>query len=446
VPDNGPDATVPQRGGRRRRRPTGRSRFRAALVLTAGALLLTGCRGDAAGPPTLTWYINPDTGGTLVAARCTDEAKGAYRIKASLLPSQSTSQREQLVRRLAAKDHALDLLSLDTPYVAEFAEARFLHEIPTDLGRDLVRDTVESAVRSATWKGRLVASPFYANTQLLWYRKSVVRRAGLDPERATWDDLVRAARQTNTTVGVQANRYEGYTVWINALVASAGGKIIDNPEADVNDLRFGLDSGAGTRAAQIIREVADVGGPGMPTADEEASRALFQSERGGFLVNWPYVWSAVNKAVDGGALSAAVRDDIGWTLYPRVDAGTETAPPSGGTDVAIGAFTRHPDLALAALRCITSPESQKRYMLEVGNPAANTTIYDDPEIRERFPTADAIRRSLKLAVVRPQTPFYGDVSEALQRTFHPPRSVDPQRTPQRATRLIQGVLEKRVLL
>jgi multiple sugar transport system substrate-binding protein len=430
------------------RRTTRRRRLGAALALTTSAMLLAACGGDDGGPPTLTWYIVPDPGGQAVADRCTQEAGGAYTIEASLLPNNGDGQREQLLRRLAANDAGVDLMSLDIPFTPEFAEAGFLYEIPEDRREQLTQDIFEASLETATWKDELVAVPFHANTQLLWYRKSVAEQAGLDVEAGvTWDQLVQAAEQTGTTVSVQANRYEGYVVWINALIESAGGAIIENPEADVEDLEFsGLTGDAGRVAAETVRQVAQVGAAGMTTAMEEESRSAFQADNGGFLVNWPYVWDAVSSAVEEGSLPQTLQDDIGWATYPSIEQGGEPAAPLGGLNVAVGAFTNHPDEALDALECITSPESQKLYMLEVGNPAAVSTVYDDPEVRERFPMADTIRESLEQAAPRPQTPFYGEVSASIQREWHPAGGVDPQRTPEASAKLIKGVLAKEVLL
>jgi len=38
-----------------------------------------------------------------------------------------------------------------------------------------------------------VAAPFWANSQVLWYRKSVAAKAGLDPAGATWEEVIGAA-------------------------------------------------------------------------------------------------------------------------------------------------------------------------------------------------------------------------------------------------------------
>ncbi len=92
---------------------------------------------------------------------------------------------------------------------------------------------LEGPLTTAYWKDQLVAAPFWANTQLLWYRKSVAQAAGVDPTSPTftWDDMIKAAESQHKVIGVQANRYEGYMVWINALVVSAGGEIVGNVEA-----------------------------------------------------------------------------------------------------------------------------------------------------------------------------------------------------------------------
>jgi multiple sugar transport system substrate-binding protein len=424
----------------------------ATVVLVACALVATvlaGC-SSGGGRPTLSWYTNPDDGGQAeIARRCTDASGGRYRIQTSVLPRDASDQREQLLRRLAAKDASIDLMSLDPVFVAEFAEAGFLADIPSADDAAFTDGIVEPAVAGATWKRRLVAAPFWANTQLLWFRKSVARDAGLDPARSpvTWAQLVAAAQKTRTTVGVQGKRYEGYTVLVNALVESAGGHVVENPGADAAHVKLGLASPAGDDAARIIRSIAHSGaaGPSLSTADEEVTRTLFQSDRGGFMVNWPYVWRAANAAVASGALAPSIVADIGWAMYPRAVAGEPSRPPLGGIDIGIGHWSRHPDLAVDVTRCITSAQNQTYYFLHEGNPAARSAVFDDPAVQKEFPMAATLRESLQAAAPRPQTQFYGDISAALQREFHPPASVNDE-TPRRAADLIHQVLAGEALL
>ena len=420
------------------------------MGLVAVASLLAACGGSDGGPSTLTWYINPDTGGQAeIAKRCTEAAEGEYRIQTAQLPRDAAGQREQLVRRLAANDASIDLMSLDPPFIPEFAEAGFLAKVPDDVAERVTEGTVESAIVGSTWKDKLVAVPFWANTQLLWYRKSVAEQAGLDMEQpVTWEQIVTAAEEQDKLVGAQGIRAEALTVWINALVESAGGSVITDPAASPEEIELGLTDEPAQKAAEVMKLVADsgTGGPAFSTQNEDSSAAGFESDRGGFMVNWPFVWPRANDAVEGGSLEQSVPDDYGWTVYPAVVEGEESRPPYGGINLGVGRFSEHTDLAFAAAQCITSEENQAEYFITNGNPASKAAVYDDPKVIEEFPMAPVIRDSLEQAAPRPQTAYYNEVSQSLQRIYHPPSSVDPGRTGERAAKLIQAVLRKEELL
>ncbi len=414
----------------------------AGLGLIIG-LPLAAC-GSSGGPPTLTWFINPDDGGqAAIAEQCTQEAKGAYRIETSILPRDASSQREQLARRLAANDSAIDLMSLDPPFIPELAEPGFLAPVPQDVADRVSENVVQGALAGASWREKLVTIPFWANTQLLWYRKSVAQKAGLDMTKpVTWEDLIKVARDQNVYLAVQGAKAESLTVWINALIESAGGHIIADQGSKTDELQLGLESDAGRAAARVIGTIGSegLGGPGLPTADENASLTLFEGDTGSFMVNWPFVWSAINAAVEAGTLDQSLIDDIGWAMYPQTDSDHAAAPPYGGINIGVGAFSEHVDLAYQAAECIVRPEHQSQYFVTNGNPPSNTTAYDDPAVQKTFPMAALIRDSLKAAAPRPQTPYYNEVSLGLQETWHPPASVNPDTSPQAATDLITAVL------
>ncbi len=420
----------------------------AALVL---ASTLAACGGGGGGgSQTLTWYINPDSGGQAeIAARCTEAAGGAYTISTAVLPRQAAGQREQLVRRLAANDASIDIMSLDPIFVPEFAEAGFLAEVPEDLVDQFTENVVPASVESSTWDDRLAAVPFWANTQLLWYRKSVAEAAGLDMSQpVTWDQLITAAQSQGVLIGAQGLRAESLTVWLNALIESAGGSIIEEQAEAPEDIQLGFESEPAARAAEVMRAVADSGAvsPAFSTENEDASATGFEGENAGFMVNWPFVWPRALAAVEGGTLDQSVPDDYGWTIYPRVNEDDPAAPPFGGINLGIGALSPNVDLAFEAVQCITSEENQAYYFTTNGNPASNLAVYDDPEVIEVFPQAPVIRESLELAASRPLTAYYNEVTGGIQRVYHPPASVDPGSTGAEAQELIGSILAGEQLL
>lgn len=423
----------------------------AAVAALVGSMGIAACSSASGGTPTLTWYINPDGGGAdptkggqaQLAKECSDASGGKYTIAIQQLPNSASDQRTQLLRRLAAGDTTMDLMSMDPVFVAEFAEAGYLAPVPQSMEAEFTDDRVQSSINASKWHDKLVAVPFWANTQLLWYRKSVAQKAGLDMSKpVTWDQLIAAAQKTNTKIGVQASLYEGYMVWINALIAGAGGQIVENPGATYDKIKLGLDSQAGRDAAKIIQQIAatGVGGPAMGSSTETEALNLFQNtSTSGFLVNWPYTYAALTSA------KVPFLNDIGWALYPQTVQGEASKPPFGGIELGVGAKSAHPDLAYDAAKCITSEKSQTTYMVGTGNPASRKAVFSEAAVKKAFPMADLIQESLEKAAPRPQSQYYGDISTGIQQQFSPPTSVN-QDTPAKAQQFILDVLNGKRLL
>ena len=60
--------------------------------------------------------------------------------------------------------------------------------------------------------------------------------------------------------------------------------------------------------------------------------------------------------------------------------------------------------------------------------------------------ADLIRESIDDAGPRPVTPYYGDVSTSVQRTWHPPAKVTAPQTPEKTDSYMSQVLAGERLL
>ena len=270
----------------------------------------------------------------------------------------------------------------------------------------------------------------------------MVEDLDLDLEKVTWEELIDAAKENDKLLGVQGAKEESLAVWINAMMASAGGEIITSNADRSDEIELGLDSEEAKRAAEIISTIGKegLGGPGLPTADENASMNLFQGEQGSFMVNWPFIWRAIAEANED------LIDDIGWAMYPVTDQDGEPAPPFGGVNLAVSSHSNNIDLAFDAIECIVQPEHQTAFFLTDGIAPSTTEAYDDEEVQEKFPMADLIRDSLEVAVPRPKTPFYNEISLGLQNTWHPPSAINPDLTPGASQDYITQVLRGEKLL
>lgn len=429
-----------------RSRPPGRERRRKALAVAAvgclAAGLLTACSSDS-DKPVLTWYINPDTGGQdKVAENCSTDD---YTVETEVLPQDAGQQRIQLARRLAAEDPGIDLMSIDPPFTAEFANAGFLADIPDDMQQTLKDQSFGGAVEAATWDGEVVAFPFWSNTQVLWYRKSFAEKAGLDMSKpVTWDQIIDAADKNGGRIGVQANKYEGYVVWINALIAGAGGSIVENPE-DGADAKVTIDSDAGKKAAAIIEKLASskAAAPDLSVSNEGTSTSTFGADSGSFLVNWTYIANNFAESAPD------VQKDLGYTMYPQTVEGKDAAPPYGGIGIGVSEYSDEKDYALQAAACIVEPDNQGVNAVLTGNMPASAKGYEYQELADSFKGREDLLQlwqdSVEQAAPRTVTPYWSDISGAIQSVWHPPSSVNSD-TPARSKTFIEDILHGRRLL
>jgi multiple sugar transport system substrate-binding protein len=421
-----------------RTRGAHRSRFAAMFaVLATSAGLLTACGGN--GKTTLVWYINPDTGGqATIAGEC---STNQYTIQTQVLPQDAGQQRVQLARRLAAGDSGIDLMSIDPAYTAEFAAANFVVPVPQNVQAKLPT-AFKGAITASTWNHQLVVAPFWSNVQMLWYRKSFAQKAGLDMSKpVTWNQIITAAANNGGTVGVQANKYEGYVVWINALIMGAGGSIVTNPGAGVN-ANITIDSQAGKDAANIISALSHskAAEPDLSVSNEGTVLAPFATSAGAFQVNWTFIYS--NYSSDKSTLN-----DMGWAMYPETVAGQPSRPPYGGIGIGVSSTSNHVSDDWKAVECITSPKHQGEYAVSSGNMPSSAAGYQYAPLKKAYPASllNLFQQSVKAAGPRPLSPYWSDISGAIQSTWHPSTSVSSS-TPASSQTFIQQVLEGKKLL
>jgi multiple sugar transport system substrate-binding protein len=389
-----------------------------AAVLAAAAVAVGCGGGSGGGPVSLNWFIANQPGGSIqeVAKRCTQESNGQYEVNVNLLPAVASDQREQLVRRLAAKDSTVDIVGMDVIWTAEFANAGWIDEWPRRLGQQVTRNVFPSVIKTASFNGKVYGAPFNSNTELLWYRKDLVPNPP-----ATWGQMIDMAEKLASegkpaTIQVQANKYEGFTVWANALIASAGGQILSGPET------VDLPEGPTNKALEIMGRLAHspAAATDISTSTEDTARLGFESGDSAFMVNYTFAYgSALANAPD-------VAKNMGFAIYPKVVPNLPSKPPLGGFNLGVGAYSDHADLAFQAAACLSNPQSELTATELDGLPPSRSNLYTNKVVRKAYPGfAQLVKRSIESAGPRPLTPAYQDVSLAIQDALQPPDKIDP---------------------
>jgi trehalose/maltose transport system substrate-binding protein len=396
-----------------------RALFKGGLTGLSAALaagILSAC-GGSSGPPTLQWYIFPEPSGSFAHAAqvCSQASGGRYKIELNTLPTDADGQRQQLVRRLAAKDSSIDIIGMDVTYTPEFAEAGWLRPWVGANRIAASKGMLPGPLATATWKGTIYGMPDNSNTQLLWYRKDLVPT----PPK-TWAEMIQDAIKLDKQgkphyIEVQGKQYEGLTVWFNTLVASGGGSILKGPTT------VALGPSA-QRAAEIIHNVASsvAADPSLSNSDEGSARLAFESGSAAFELNYPFVYPSIQ------ADDPKLAKQMGYTYYPAVSPGQSAKVTIGGSNLGVSSYSKYPQYDYAAIKCLTDRANQKTDAIKGGLPPTLAALYTDPALAKPYPFKSLIARQLANAGIRPQTPAYADVTIAIQKALSPPGSIDPK--------------------
>ncbi|GIE50532.1 sugar ABC transporter substrate-binding protein [Amorphoplanes nipponensis] len=415
-----PRPTVP-------RRP---SRWAALVGVAALVTSLTACSSGPEGTVVNLYGGASGTGFDKILADCNQQAQGRYTIVGNLLPSDADGQRDQFVRRLAAKDDGMDLLGMDVTWTAEFAEAKWIRELTGDQKAQAIKDTLQPPIDTATWKDKLYGVPRTTNVQLLWYRKSLVPT----PPK-TFDEMIAMAQQLKAQgktheIGLTAAQYEGYVVNVNNLITAYGGTLVneDSSRPTIDDKTV--------QALTLLKKLATSGvtSASLSNAQEPEVFADLQAERSAFSLNWPYVLSAMREA------NPKLVDDLGFAPYPSVDGG----PPKvtlGGMNYAISTYSKHPEESFEAAMCLRNEKNALSAALDAGDVPALATVFELPEFQKAYPMADVMRSELEAAVPRPVSPVYQNISTLVSTTLSPPQSINPQKDADELRSSIKDAIE-----
>jgi multiple sugar transport system substrate-binding protein len=385
------------------------------IVSTLVVLGLATTSAGASGPVTVKWYTAPQPGGSFAAAAaaCTKAANGKYRIDLVPLPSDASVQREQLVRRLAAEDSDIDLISMDVIWTAEFGGAKWIVPWPRAIAAKAAQGVIPAVLQTGRYKNRMYAGPLNTGSQLLWYRKDLVPNPP-----TTWDEMIKMADALpagKNFIEVQGARYEGLSVWFNSLLESAGGRILTKSGA------VSLARAPTQKALQVMRDVAHskAADPSLSNSQEPDGELTFQNGKAAFMVNYPFVYVAIQKG------NKDVFKNLGVALFPRVDPDRPARVTLGGYNLGVSRFSNHRQADFEAAQCLEQPENQIRYAVGDGLPPISESLYQDPKVVKTFPYANLLLQTFQAGSTRPVSPAYNDISLAIQGTIHPPASISP---------------------
>lgn len=388
----------------------------AATTGTSGAAQTTP-NVPPAGAVTINWFAARDTTGyTPKQVDAFNKANKTIQISYQEQGAITTDLHDKFVTVATAKDPSADIVSMDVPYVPEFAAAGWTIAVDDALAGDEKGKFYKGTLDGATYNGKLYAIPWYNNGPGLFYRKDLLDKAGLQPPK-TYDELLAACQklQTPQVAGFiqQMVQNEGGIInWMEYLWGY-GGDLVDDK------LNVILDKGtAGVDSMQKLKDFIykDKIMPESTLALKLGADAMNIFAGGGavFLRLW---YSNVSTLYDP-AQTKLTKDQWAVTSLPSKD-GAKPGPGCLGTwNLGVSTYSKHQKESIQALQWLTSQDQQKQRMVDNGQLPARPAVFDDPAVQAKYPYAKSAQASLDNLKPRPVTPYWGQMSaDAVQPEF-----------------------------
>jgi len=348
------------------------------------------------------------------------------------LPTQADQQRQQRIQNTQIKNAKMGILSMDVVWTAEFAAKGYVEAMPPDTSTD---GMLKATVDAATYFNKLYGLPQTSDGGLLYYRKDLLDKYGLqvptsfDEMKAACDKIT--AGEKNSKLGCfagQYNKYEGLTVNFDEAVHGAGGVIVGD------DGKPNVATPEATKGLQTLTDWFKDGH--IPKAaitwDEEAGRVPFQHGELIFHRNWGYVYNHAANDKDSDIKGKFDVAPLPGITGPGVSS-------LGGHTFAVAKNAENKGTALDFLKYVASPEVQKSNTLATSQSPVLESLYTDPDLVKKFPFMPTQLKSIQGAKPRPKAVEYGDVSLAIQDAAY--GALQGQTQPDAALQALQAKLQ-----
>jgi multiple sugar transport system substrate-binding protein len=329
----------------------------------------------------------------------------------------AADQRHQLyVQWLNARAGEPDILQLDVVWTPEFAAAGWI--LPLDRFHPDTSAFFPATLAANRWQDRLYAIPWFVDVGMLYWRTDLMASAP------------RAFAAIHQPLGWQGARYEGLVTVFLEYLGGHGGAILDGGRVVVN-------SEAGIRALTRMRDQIhhdSIVPRAALTWHEEETRFAFQNGTLALMRNWPYAFSLMADSTQ-----SRVAGRYAVAPMPAEPGGTPTAA-LGGAQLAISAWTEHPEAAWQVVEYLTRPDQMRERAEALGQFPTRPALYDDPALAAALPIPPPQALAvIRHATPRPVTPVYTQLSGMLQIHLH--RALTLQESPQAALDAAAGEMQ-----
>jgi multiple sugar transport system substrate-binding protein len=308
---------------------------------------------------------------------------------------------------------AYDVVSLDDPWMPQFAGGEFLVNLTELLEKngaapdpDFVAELL--ALGEFPAGTGLRGIPWVGNVQVFAWRTDVLAELGAEVPK-TWDDVLALATQITTEkgasglygIGLRGQAGNPAATSFLPVLRGFGKDLIDPVTSEPN-----LETPEAMEAIAMQLSLKAQTPPGVENVGHaENGTNLYSGTIAMSADIWP---DQLLKAFDPAVSKVVGMIEVGGE---PAQAGVAPANMTGNWLLGIPEGSKNVDRAWEFINWFTAPEQQKKLILNNNIPATRTSVLQDPEAVAKLPFLPGMLAAAKNALPRPRTPFYGAMEE-----------------------------------
>jgi multiple sugar transport system substrate-binding protein len=325
----------------------------------------------------------------------------------------SDAQQQYLSTVLSSKDSVLDLVLIDVIRPAQWAAQGWAEPLDSYLGADkakILPTYLKAYAEANTVDGKLMALPYFADAQFLYYRKDLLEKYKR-PVPKTWDDMIETARIIMD--GEKAPQLQGFSTAGSPIEGTVCTYLVPlwGAGSDITkEGKLNLGTAEARQPFQLYGRMKQAGVLPKNIAEIPTDRIRVDFQAGNviFAQSWGYFWNRAENDAD-----SKVKGKVGVTVLPH-DKGGKSATCIGGWQVAVSAFSKNKQEAVKFARFLSSAEVSKMQAVMASHLPVFPAVYKDPEVLKANPWfADALP-VVETAKSRPVSAQYPQVSDAIR--------------------------------
>lgn len=339
-----------------------------AVVGVTVSLALTACGGSdadtentgtAAKTGTIRLWLNgEDTPQAMVDYATAEFTKAHPGSKVVFERQQWTGIVEKQTTALSSSDSP-DVVELGNTQAQAFEAGGALLDITdkkADLGGD---DLVQSLVESGSYDGKFYGVPYYGGARIVFYRKDLLAKSKIAVPTTTQEfvDAGIKLKADNAKIKNFSGIYLPGKYWYAALpfIWDNGGDVATK---DGDKWVGKLSSPESVAGLSTVKTIMDQASGAPKDADEAKDYIAFCAGQVGMLMGPGWKGGQIINPDDG---CPKMEANIGSFALPGKTAGTTAPAFLGGSNLAIAAKSKNPELAYDLLKIMTSDGYQKQF-------------------------------------------------------------------------------------